>query len=483
MVDGAPPLRADWLRCPPLPHDPMKFFIADLVRNLWQGLRAMLLRRVTLDDFSISPEQLVVLIALLIAAQWAMEIGFTGRGGYFNVYALTIEMTVIMGLLLAAFTAAKLTSEPRLLLGYPIALLAMDPLFLVLQGLLRAYGEGVGWLYSRAFYVALLAWFLVAAWMVLLRFAPGRPGRATMGFAVYLALFFAGYWWLPPQNLWVALPTGTENTEHAVSIADEAVFHAQPALLESSLAALRPQRRGIPDIYFVGFGADAREDVFMKEVEVIDELFRERFDAEGRTIALINNPKTAAVLPIASATNLARALRHVGGLMDREEDVLVLYLTSHGSEKHRLSVVNGPLKLLEIDPQMLRRMLDDAGIKWRVVAISACYSGGFVEALKSETTLVMTAAAANRQSFGCGTQSDFTYFGKALFDEELRRTHSFTDAFENARRTIAERERVEKHAPSSPQLFVGAVMGQKLREVESRLHAVAVAASRADEER
>jgi Peptidase C13 family len=461
----------------------MKFFIADLVRNLRQGLRAMLLQRVTLDEFRITPEQLVALVALVVAAQWAMDIAFTGRHGNFNVYALTVEMTVIMGLLLAAFAAAKLTREPRLLLGYPIALLAMDPLFLVLQGLLRAYGESMGWLYSRAFYIAILAWFLLAAWMALLRFAPGRPGRAAMGFAVYLALFFAGYWWLPPQNLWVALPTGTDYSERQVSIADEAIFHAQPALLDSSLAALRRERSGIPDIYFIGFGGDAREDVFMKEVEVIADLFRERFDAEGRTMALINNPKTAGVLPVASATNLARVLRHVGGLMNREEDVLVLYLTSHGSEKHRLAVVNGPLKLLEIDPQMLRRLLDDAGIKWRVIAISACYSGGFVDALKSETTLVMTASAANRQSFGCGTQSDFTYFGKALFDEELRRTHSFTEAFENARRTIADRERAEKHTPSNPQLFVGAAVTQKLREVESRLRAVGVAASGADEER
>src|SRR5262249_20718981 len=143
------------------------------------------------------------------------------------------------------------------------------------------------------------------------------------------------------------------------------------------------------------------------------ELFRERFDAEGRTVELINNPKTATEVPIASATNLGRVLRHIGGLMNPEEDVLVLYLTTHGSDKHRLAVVNWPLALQDIDPPMLRRMLDESGIKWRVLAISACYSGGFIEPLKSETTLIMTAADAKSTSFGCGTESDFTYFGKA----------------------------------------------------------------------
>ena len=393
-------------------------------------------------------------------------------------------MTVIMGLLLAAFVAAKLTNEPRILLGYPIALLAMDPFFLVLQGVLRWSDESMGWLPSRALYIALLAWFLVAACAVLMRFAPGRPGRVGAAFAVYLLLFFAGYWWLPPQDLWMARPAEADERANGTSRSrTRRYFTLSRRCSRASLAALRPQRPGVPDIYFVGFGAYAREDVFMKEVEVIGELFRERFDAEGRTIALINNPKTAAVLPIATATNLARVLRHVGGLMDREEDVLVLYLTSHGSEKHRLSVVNWPLKLLEIDPRMLRRMLDDAGIKWRVLAVSACYAGGFVEALKSETTLVMTAAAANRQSFGCGAESEFTYFGKALFDEELRRTHSFTEAFESARRAIAERERAGKHEPSNPQIFVGAAMAGKLREVESRLRALSAAAPGADEDR
>jgi hypothetical protein len=81
----------------------------------------------------------------------------------------------------------------------------------------------------------------------------------------------------------------------------------------------------------------------------------------------------------------------------------------------------------------------------------------------------MTAADARRQSFGCGAESDFTYFGKALFDEELRRTWSFAEAFERARAAIAQRERAGKYEPSNPQMHVGGAMAAKLRAVESRL--------------
>ena len=283
-------------------------------------------------------------------------------------------------------------------------------------------------------------------------------------FTVLLLVLLALAWWLLSSGRPKETPP-----EWQITVADDAVSDAQPALLAATLAALLPERPGVPDIYFVGFAADSREDVFMKEVEAIVELFRSRFDAAGRTVALVNNARTAGTLPNATATDLGRVLKHLGGIMNREQDVLVLYLTAHGSERHRLSVVNGPMSLQEIEPRMLARLLDDSGIRWRVVAVSACYAGGFIEPLKSATTLVMTAADAVSQSFGCGTESDFTYFGRALFDEELRETHSLTEAFGRASEAIAGRERAEKHKPSNPQMFVGAAMTGKLREIESRL--------------
>jgi hypothetical protein len=117
-------------------------------------------------------------------------------------------------------------------------------------------------------------------------------------------------------------------------------------------------------------------------------------------------------------------------------------------------------------------MLDDAGIKWRIIVVSACYSGGWIDALKDERTLIMTASAANRRSFGCGTESDATYFGDALFQHALRFEDSFVKAFEQARERIAERERAEHVSPpSDPQLDVGTEMAAKLPKLEAALRA------------
>ena len=140
----------------------------------------------------------------------------------------------------------------------------------------------------------------------------------------------------------------------------------------------------------------------------------------------------------------------------------MLYLTSHGSERHELAVDFWPLPLNDITPQRLREMLDEAGIKWRIIVVSACYSGGFVEALKDEHTLVATASAKDRQSFGCANERDFTYFGEALFRDELQREGTMLEAFSRTREAIVAREQREKLEPSMPQLYIAPLMEQKL---------------------
>ena len=154
--------------------------------------------------------------------------------------------------------------------------------------------------------------------------------------------------------------------------------------------------------------------------------------------------------------------------MNRDRDVLFLFLTSHGSRDHRFSLSFWPLGLYDLTPPDLRALLDDAGVQNRVIVISACYSGGFVDALKDPHTLVITAAAADRTSFGCSNEADFTWFGRAYFDEALRKTRSFTDAFALAAPVVAERERHEGYDPSNPQMVEGSELLRPWRRCSER---------------
>jgi len=198
----------------------------------------------------------------------------------------------------------------------------------------------------------------------------------------------------------------------------------------------------------------------------VKNLVDRSFDASRRSIALISNPATAAEYPIATATNLRRTLAHIGKRMNPEEDVVLLYVTAHGDEGFGLSAHAPPLHLAPVNPTVLARALNDAGIKWRVLVISACFSGGFINPLKDDHTLIITASAADRRSFGCESGNDWTYFGEAYFANAFPRTKSFIDAFAVAAQAVAQREAAEKLSPpSDPQIFVGREIAAKLKEL------------------
>jgi hypothetical protein len=271
------------------------------------------------------------------------------------------------------------------------------------------------------------------------------------------------------RNLWQAANHAGESAPPGKQVLAEDVLYSQTELLERELAAVRPGHPGVIDVYFIGMGGYANQDVFMKEVDGVSRLFRERFGSEGKTIRLVNNSKSLADSPIASVTSLRKSLQRVAEVMNNGEDLLFLFLTSHGSATHRFALDFSPLKLYELDPDKLRALLDQSGIKNRVVVISACYSGGFIEPLKNDSTLVIAASAPDKNSFGCSNEAEWTYFGKAFFDEALRKTHSFVEALEIAKPVIAAREKEQGHTPSEPQMSLGEDIKPRLEKLQRQL--------------
>jgi len=229
----------------------------------------------------------------------------------------------------------------------------------------------------------------------------------------------------------------------------------EPDRVRRAVEAVRAQTPGRIDLFTIGFAGDGKERVFRNEVEYFDRLMAGRFEAAQRTLSLVNSPETVDRLPLATMSNLREALAGIGARMDPDEDVLLLFLTSHGSEDHHLYVGLDPLPLHQISPADLRGALDAAHIGWRVVVVSACYSGAFVDALRDEHTLVITAARADRTSFGCGSDSKITWFGKAFLAGALNQTTDFERGFELANHQIREWELRDGETPSVPQMAGG----------------------------
>ncbi|HLU12793.1 MAG TPA: C13 family peptidase [Arenimonas sp.] len=236
------------------------------------------------------------------------------------------------------------------------------------------------------------------------------------------------------------------------------------ARLRQAIEALQPQRPGVPDLYVLAVAGDGSEQVFRNEVLHLRALAGRRLDAGGRVLVLANHPPEPGVpaLPLARIDNLRAALKGIGARMDAGEDLLLLYISSHGTEEHQLFLHSPEHGEQLLDPKTLRRALDEAGIRHRVLVISACFSGGFIPALRDEHSLVLTAARHDRPSFGCGNDSVATYFGRAWLVDGLNRSVDFEQAFLAARESITARERAEDRLPSQPQMARGARIGERL---------------------
>jgi hypothetical protein len=248
-----------------------------------------------------------------------------------------------------------------------------------------------------------------------------------------------------------------ENTlaQPAAAFDAEAVIYAQRNMLEQALSKIRPGTPETPELFVITLAGDAEEDTFLNEAVYTQALFERRFGARQRALVLANHARTTTRYPLATLTNLRAALKGMAAKMNLQEDLLLLFMTSHGSETHEFALQLAPLPLNQITPLRLGSALEDAGITRRILVVSACYSGGYIDALTGDSTVVMTAARADRTSFGCGGDFDMTYFGRAYLLEGLNQHKDLLKAFQSAEISIAERETQQNYPPSQPQIRIG----------------------------
>ncbi len=438
--------------------------LSGLAANLRAGLALLTLRRVWPPRLTVSFDQLA-LLTLLSLLVWAVldkvhaeahaPLALDGLFGWACYLLLALAACALVA------RAQSRSAETRTLL---VAALSVAPFVLALLWLL---GD-LPWVRAHPLVATAAALIYLA---ILLVRVLGAAFGLTRWRALALALVFliASPWVLLNFNLdtrlWVA-----EDTAEAQSDEDEAqaevLFYDQPARIAAAVERLRPTQPGRTSAYFVGFAGDGDPAVFRREAQFASEVFGRRYGTEGRSLLLINDVEDRDSYPLASVSGLSQALKALATRMDPENDVLVLFLTSHGSEDG-LEVQNGSLPLAQLAPSDLHEALDTAGIRWRIIVVSACYAGVFLDELKGDTTAVITAADASHTSFGCEEDRDLTWFGEALLKDALPDSTGLEDAFRRASALITQREQAGHETHSNPQLAIGELMKKKLATLES----------------
>ena len=225
---------------------------------------------------------------------------------------------------------------------------------------------------------------------------------------------------------------------------------AQGRLLEDALANI-PASTPAVELYSLTLGGDGKQSVFLRESDYVANMLASRFGAFGQ-IRLVNHRDHLSDRPMASRESLRRA---AATLAERSgpEDLIFIYLTSHGTSEHELVLDQPRMELADLPADELAVVLAPLKNRDKIVVISACYSGGFIPALKDERTLIMTASRADRVSFGCSEEANFTYFGDALFAQALNQTDDLEQAFKRAKGIVAEREQADNFEASEPQIW------------------------------
>jgi hypothetical protein len=467
-----------------------------IVRLLFRGLKICFFRPMLPGSFYVTFGQLVTILALHCAVQAGVSALRAENHAYVQFSGLNY---FVAGWVLIAVVLAVLKTSGRYFdIREMLAALAIADIWLNLAGaLVGSFSPDMATLADgknmSLFWAVYAAIWLIFLWSLAAAFWAGRQlsqfGVKRFGMRT-LAASLAPMFLLPQDQLFYSSTPSlfqsanvwyhveywartyayqkADNTPRPAPIDFEAVLDRQPEMVAAAVAKIDPGLNKTSDLFFVGMASFGDQAVFMREIKATRTLFDERFKTAGRSIALNNHRDTIDDMPLASATNLGRALSGVASRMDKENDILVLFLTSHGG-KEVLSVDFDSAPFQSLTAETLAKTLDQTGIKNRVVIISACHSGSFIPALKNDNTLVITAASAEKVSFGCSNERDWTYFSDALVNHALRSTYSLVDAFGQASTLIKDWEKRDGLIPSEPQISLGKDIAPKLAALAGRL--------------
>jgi hypothetical protein len=182
------------------------------------------------------------------------------------------------------------------------------------------------------------------------------------------------------------------------------------------------------------------------------EAMREKLVARGvRDIqAFTSDPSANPSLPAATTANVSSALRRGGG------EACLAFITSHGDESgFVLRAASGT-----VSPASLANALDaGCGTRPTVVVVSACHSGVFLApAMRRPNRIVLAATRADRRSFGCGADDQYTYYDQCLL-QQFDGAVTWQQLAQTTRSCVEQLERrMAVSPPSQPQTFVGAAV-------------------------
>ncbi len=228
-----------------------------------------------------------------------------------------------------------------------------------------------------------------------------------------------------------------------------------------ALVHLAPTDASAPGRYkTVLIAGDGRLPVFDNAVGDVEARLDEWGGGTRADIVRLSAAPAAAADGARSAT-LRHVLAAVAAMKPAAGQGCFVFATSHGSAERGLwlQATNEYLNPRALD----RALAQGCGDAPTAVVISGCFTGIFaMRPMTRANRVILTAASADRTSFGCGAGRTYTAYDKCLLDA-LDAGGTWRRAYGAIRRCVADEERRNDVEPSEPQAWFGAgVRGLKL---------------------
>ncbi len=163
------------------------------------------------------------------------------------------------------------------------------------------------------------------------------------------------------------------------------------------------------------------------------------------------HPGDVAVAPASDR----QVLETIAALRPRHRERCLVFITSHGQRGEGIWLAESGDFL---EPAALARALSaGCGAVPTVVIMSSCYSGEFT-AMRAPNRIVMTAARADRPSFGCQADRTYTVYDECLL-AALPRAHTWRAVYASSSACVRRREKWLNVLPSQPQASFGMEVG------------------------
>jgi len=447
-----------------------------IFQTLLNGLRVLRFRQVGVGVACADASMLVFTAMFLLLAEGILSYLTNGHPGHIEWLALP-DLTfpwVLLGFSCWAVTAFIQQKGALFDLIHDVfsARLVMVLIQILAQGLhQRFFGAEIWESFPDWIQQCTELWWLLAVMARLGHLSNANPfhhsNQTIRVWSVFLAPWIFWLSMFQPADLWQADGIESDPKHYAQAMTEDA-FTAESLMFEGMLDNFEAERPGEEDIYFLGVSGEAGNPLYLREADLALETLRDVYGVEGRAGILANNANNTARYPFATHNNFEASLNHIAELIDAEEDVLFLFLSSRGTQAPSLVLSQPGLILADIDPKGLKKALDDAQIKWRIIVISACYSGGFINQLADSKTLVITSSDATDHGLSCAKKKESTWFTQLFFEEGLKKSLGMTTAFQATLDTIKKQQGIDQNL-GLPQIAMGKEMQHKLALLESRL--------------